>query len=166
MCAARRQTPPCRSVAAPTGRFRSEFRRGLRSVSYAFQSVDAYIFGYCVGLTLEQTVYSAHSLHRRIGECDDVLATSDGNEFKPSRWESLEHDSWEYIPFNNGPLTCLGRAFGQLSIEWVLVRLFQIFDRIEPGDDRTRAGAINQRIELNSKPAQRIMCMFHKVENQ
>lgn len=142
-------------------RFPSAFREGLRSVFS-----DHVPLGHYKRLTCEQTVYSAHSLHRRVGKRDHTSVTDDGNEFNPSRWESWEHDSWEYIPFNNGPLTCLGRAFGQLSIEWVLTRLFQIFDRVEPGDHRTRTGGNTQRIELNSKPAQPIMCKFHKAESR
>ncbi len=34
-------------------------------------------------------VYSIHSLHRHVRD--------DGNEFKPSRWDSIELGDWEYI---------------------------------------------------------------------
>ncbi len=123
-----------------------------------------YVYQYIVRLMRDSTVYSIHSLHRHARKRDLRRIVDDGNKFNPSRWESWEPDAWEYIPFNNGPLTCLGRAFGQLCVEWVLARLFQVFDGVDPGDYRTRTGGNTLRIELNSKPAKPIMCKFYRAE--
>lgn len=95
------------------------------------------------------------SLQRRLG-ANGLLA--DGDSFNPSRWNSWKPGVWDFIPFNHGPRICLGRVFGQFAVEWVIARLFQVFERIEPGNELMRNGGQRVKIELNTKPSDPVMC--------
>jgi hypothetical protein len=109
------------------------------------------------------TVYSVMSLHRRLGTNG---LPSDGDIFDPSRWDLWKPEVWDFIPFNHGPRICLGRAFGQFAVEWIIARLFQVFERIEPGDELTQKRGQRVKVELNTKPADPVMCRLFRAESQ
>ncbi|ETI28303.1 hypothetical protein G647_00752 [Cladophialophora carrionii CBS 160.54] len=101
----------------------------------------------------EMVAYSVMSLQRRH---DIVGPTAD--EWLPSRYDNWQPQTWEFIPFNHGPRICLGRMFGYFQMEYVLCRIFQKFERIESGDNKTQ----KIKIELNTKMAFPVMCRFYK----
>ncbi|CAH0022824.1 unnamed protein product [Clonostachys rhizophaga] len=74
--------------------------------------------------------WSLHSLHRR----KDIFG-EDAHEFRPERWETLR-TSWEYLPFSGGPRTCIGQQFALTQMAYVVVRVFQTFETVEPKDER------------------------------
>jgi hypothetical protein len=85
-------------------------------------------------------------MHRR-----KDLFGADADEFRPERWQYLR-PGWNYLPFNGGPRTCLGREstltcevvlnannsvteqFAITESSYVIVRLLQEFKNIEPRD--------------------------------
>lgn len=75
--------------------------------------------GECVG-------YSVYVMQRR-----KDLWGDDPERFVPERWAS-RRPGWEYLPFNGGPRICLGQQFALTEAGYVLTRLVQRFDRIEP----------------------------------
>lgn len=102
-----------------------------------------------------QVIYSVISHQRR-----ERAAGPDPDVWNPYRWlkPNFEPGMWDYIPFNHGPRICLGRNFGQMQIEYFLVRTAQEFSRIE-----LHEGAKPQsfKLELNTKAAYPINCTFH-----
>lgn len=51
--------------------------------------------------------YCVYAMHRR-----KDLYGDDALVFRPERWdEDLPREKWEYLPFNGGSRTCLGRKF-------------------------------------------------------
>jgi len=95
--------------------------------------------------------FSDYIMHRR----EDIWG-KDVLEWKPERWVDRKH-GWEYIPFNGGPRICIGREssyavasseakklklttnecpeqFALTEISFVMVRMAQRFEKIEPLD--------------------------------
>ncbi|KAK3675515.1 hypothetical protein LTR78_004598 [Recurvomyces mirabilis] len=57
----------------------------------------------------------------------------DALEFKPERWEE-KVPAWQYLPFLGGPRICIGQQFALTEASYLLIRLLQKFDKIEPTD--------------------------------
>ncbi|KAL1968547.1 hypothetical protein VTN77DRAFT_1757 [Rasamsonia byssochlamydoides] len=74
----------------------------------------------------EQVGYSVYVMHRR-----KDLWGDDAEQFVPERWAG-RRTGWEYLPFNGGPRICLGQQFALTEAGYVLTRLIQKFDRMEP----------------------------------
>ncbi|PWW73352.1 cytochrome P450 52A5 [Tuber magnatum] len=70
--------------------------------------------------------YSALTMQRRVD-----LFGPDVEKFDPDRWENWTPKSWQYIPFNGGPRTCIGQQFALTEMSYVLVRMFQRFESVE-----------------------------------
>jgi cytochrome P450 len=51
--------------------------------------------------------------------------------FVPERWDHWTPKSWTYIPFNGGPRICVGQQFALTEMGYVLIRLFQRFEKLE-----------------------------------
>ncbi|KAG9258546.1 cytochrome P450 [Emericellopsis atlantica] len=73
--------------------------------------------------------WSSYSLHRR----KDVYG-EDADEFRPERWEGSLRPLWSYVPFSGGPRFCPGQQLALTQLSYLLVRLFQTFESIEPCD--------------------------------
>jgi cytochrome P450 len=54
----------------------------------------------------------------------------DPEAFAPDRWLRWQPRPWQYIPFNGGPRICIGQQFALTEMAYVLVRMFQRFDRV------------------------------------
>lgn len=100
-------------------------------------------------------MYSTYVLHRR----KDIWG-EDAEIFNPDRWVGRKV-TWEYIPFNGGPRTCIGQQFALVRASYVLVRLLQRFDKIEDvhSDKEIRYG-----VSLTSCPADPVTVRFHQAE--
>jgi len=72
--------------------------------------------------------YSVYSMHRRVD-----LWGADAEEFRPERWEGRKSD-WSFLPFNGGPRICLGQQYALTEAGYLVVRLLQRFDVVEPVD--------------------------------
>lgn len=56
--------------------------------------------------------------------------------FEPERWQRWQPRPWQYVPFNGGPRICVGQQFAQTIMAYLLVRVFQRFERVETVRDR------------------------------
>ncbi|KAF7590701.1 hypothetical protein BBP40_002537 [Aspergillus hancockii] len=103
----------------------------------------------------QPVLYSAHVLHRR----KDIWG-QDADRFNPDRWVGRKV-TWEYIPFNGGPRTCIGQQSALIKTSYVLVRLLQRFDSIEAvhADREIRYG-----VTLTSCPADPVTVRLHQAE--
>ncbi|KAL8351107.1 hypothetical protein RB601_000769 [Gaeumannomyces tritici] len=72
--------------------------------------------------------YFLHTMHRR----KDIFGP-DADEFRPERWEDLRV-SWEYLPFSGGPRICIGQQFALTQMSYVVFRIMQNFESLEPVD--------------------------------
>ncbi|KAL2810745.1 cytochrome P450 [Aspergillus granulosus] len=58
----------------------------------------------------------------------------DADEFKPQRWLDAKH-FWNFVPFGGGPRRCPAQMMVTTEAAYMLVRLGQIYRRIEARDD-------------------------------
>ncbi|KAM4054363.1 cytochrome p450 [Hirsutella rhossiliensis] len=86
--------------------------------------------------------YSTYSLQRR----KDIYG-EDAEEFRPERWETLR-TSWEYVPFSGGPRICIGQQFALTMMSYLTARFFQVFDKMEGGDELPMAQMASSTISL------------------
>jgi cytochrome P450 len=61
-----------------------------------------------------------------------------------------------YIPFGQGPHTCVGAGFAQVESALIIAALLRQFDVTVDGDQRVRPAA-----RLTTRPARQISCHFH-----
>ncbi|KAJ5364578.1 Cytochrome P450 E-class CYP52 [Penicillium cataractarum] len=99
-------------------------------------------------------MYSTYILHRR----KDIWG-EDAEIFNPDRWLGRKV-TWEYIPFNGGPRTCIGQQFALMRSSYVLVRLLQKFDKIE---DVHSEREIRYGVSLTSCPADPVTVRLHQA---
>jgi cytochrome P450 len=55
------------------------------------------------------------------------------NKYMPDRWDSIERNTYEYLPFGGGPRRCLGATFAQMELQVALPVILQRF-RLEIAD--------------------------------
>ncbi|KAK5681002.1 hypothetical protein LTS10_006762 [Elasticomyces elasticus] len=72
--------------------------------------------------------FSVYLMHRR-----KDLWGEDALEFKPERWEQ-KIPAWQFLPFLGGPRVCIGQQFALVEASYLIVRLLQRYDKIEPVD--------------------------------
>jgi cytochrome P450 len=90
--------------------------------------------------------YSIHVTHRR-----KDLWGPDAEEFKPERFQGRK-PGWEFLPFNGGPRICIGQQFALTEASYVVVRLLQRFDKLQPAEGQL-ANPVRSRLTLTSCPA-------------
>lgn len=90
--------------------------------------------------------YSIHVTHRR----KDIWGP-DAEEFKPERFQGRK-PGWEFLPFNGGPRICIGQQFALTEASYVVVRLLQRFDKLQPAEGQL-ANPVRSRLTLTSCPA-------------
>ncbi|KAJ5121706.1 Cytochrome P450 E-class CYP52 [Penicillium atrosanguineum] len=100
-------------------------------------------------------MYGTYVLHRR----KDIWG-QDAEIFNPDRWADRKV-TWEYIPFNGGPRTCIGQQFALMRSSYVLVRLLQKFDRIEEVHSERQ---IRYGVSLTSCPADPVTVRLHQAK--
>ncbi|KAK9478772.1 cytochrome P450 [Lipomyces japonicus] len=81
----------------------------------------------------QKIFYSVYIVHRRTD-----LFGPDADQFRPERWSEGKAWAWEYLPFNGGPRICLGQQYALTEAGYVITRLLQLFDTIQPGDDEDK----------------------------
>jgi len=104
-----------------------------------------------------QTInYSVYLMHRR-----KDLWGEDALEFKPERWEQ-KVPAWQFLPFNGGPRICLGQQFALTEASFLVVRLLQEFDEIEPVD-RTGMERFRKAIGITMWPGEGVRVRLHRA---
>ncbi|KAK3704002.1 hypothetical protein LTR37_014105 [Vermiconidia calcicola] len=71
-------------------------------------------------------LFCVYLMHRR-----EDLWGEDALKFKPERWQH-RIPAWQYLPFLGGPRICLGQQFALTETSYLLVRLLQQYDAMEP----------------------------------
>ncbi|CAJ2507308.1 Uu.00g084940.m01.CDS01 [Anthostomella pinea] len=77
----------------------------------------------------QAVAYCVYVMHRR----KDIYG-EDAEKFRTERWEGDELKNihnYAYLPFNGGPRVCLGQEFALLEASYTIVRLMQLFPKIE-----------------------------------
>ncbi|KAK3117919.1 hypothetical protein LTR53_000211 [Teratosphaeriaceae sp. CCFEE 6253] len=106
-----------------------------------------------------QTVgFSVYLMHRRTD-----LWGPDALEFRPERWEERV-PAWQFLPFLGGPRVCLGQQFALVEASYVLVRMLQRFDGIEPVD-RALMMKMRKGLGLTMCPVDGVNIRLHEAMN-
>ncbi len=86
--------------------------------------------------------------------------------FCPDRWFSWQPKPWNYIPFNGGPRICIGQQFALTEMAYVLVRLFQRFDRVVSYMQDVDGGSPRLKAEIVGQPADGVRIAFYEGSKQ
>ncbi len=82
-------------------------------------------------------VFSPGVTHRRL----DIYAQP--NRYMPERWETIDPNTYEYLPFGGGPRRCLGATFAMMELQVALPIILQRYRlSIEEGTEVNRGGTI------------------------
>lgn len=104
-----------------------------------------------------QTIlFNTYVMHRR-----KDLWGEDAAEFKPERWEQ-RIPSWQYLPFLGGPRICLGQQFALTEASYLLVRLLQEFDIIEPVN-RIEMQQLKKKMGVTMSAGDGVRVRLHKT---
>ena len=76
-----------------------------------------------------------YALHRQTD-----LYGENVEEFDPDRWESIQPSPWHFMSFGGGQRACLGQQKALEEASYFMIRLAQMFRKIESRDDREWAG--------------------------
>ncbi len=82
--------------------------------------------------------------------------------FAPERWERWQPRPWQFIPFNGGPRICIGQQFALTEMAYVLVRLFQRFERVESHMAAIDAGHPTLKAEIVLRPGDGVHVAFYE----
>ncbi|KXL51422.1 hypothetical protein M433DRAFT_386533 [Acidomyces richmondensis BFW] len=104
----------------------------------------------------EPVFYSVYLMHRR-----KDLWGEDAMEFKPERFEQ-RIPAWQFLPFNGGPRICLGQQFALTEASFVLVRVLQQFDAIEPAN-RAQMQKLRKEQGITMWPADGVKVRLHRA---
>lgn len=111
--------------------------------------------------------YSPLLMHRRADlypPASDNFAPPD--VFSPERWYVWQPKPWQYIPFNGGPRICIGQQFALTEMAYVLVRLFQRFERVESHMDEVDGGNPTLKAEIVLQPGDGVRVAFWEAEKK
>jgi len=84
--------------------------------------------------------------------------------FAPERWEQWQPKPWHYIPFNGGPRICIGQQFALTEMGYVLVRLFQKFERVVSHMDPIDHGSPTLMDSLVLQPGDGVKVTFYEPD--
>lgn len=71
-----------------------------------------------VGTEVYCSIYATHHMPELYDE---------PHRFNPNRWERINPDMWEYMPFSAGSRMCMGAAFAMMELKIVLSILLQTY---------------------------------------
>jgi len=84
--------------------------------------------------------------------------------FSPDRWFGWQPKPWQYIPFNGGPRICIGQQFALTEMGYVLVRMFQKFDRVVSYMDGIDGGTPKLKAEIVLQPGDGVRVAFWEAK--
>lgn len=85
-------------------------------------------------------------------------------EFNPDRWLHWQPKPWQYIPFNGGPRICIGQQFALTEMGYTIVRLLQVFERVENFMGVVDQGSPCLKAEIVLQPGQGVRVGFFEKE--
>lgn len=88
----------------------------------------------------------------------------DSDVFCPDRWFNWQPQPWKYIPFNGGPRICIGQQFALTEMGYVLVRMFQKFDRVVSYMDQIDGGHPTLKAEIVLQPGDGVNVAFWEAK--
>lgn len=100
--------------------------------------------------------FSVYLMHRRVD-----LWGADALCFKPERW-TQRIPPWQFLPFSGGPRVCIGQQLALIEASYLLVRMLQHYDAIEPVD-REDMAALKKGLGLTMWPAGGVKVRMHKA---
>ncbi|EMC93362.1 hypothetical protein BAUCODRAFT_37054 [Baudoinia panamericana UAMH 10762] len=100
--------------------------------------------------------FTVYLMHRR-----KDLWGDDALEFKPERWEQ-KVPAWQFLPFSGGPRICLGQQFALVEARYLLVRMLQQFDAIQPVE-MAQALRMPKGLGLTMWPGEGVKVRLHKA---
>lgn len=104
--------------------------------------------------------YSALLMHRRADLYPAHLPHPD--VFCPERWDHWQPKPWHFIPFNGGPRICIGQNFAMTEMGYMLVRLFQKFERVESHMHAIDGGKPTLRADIVLMPGDGVKVAFYE----
>lgn len=98
-------------------------------------------------------------MHRRTD-----LWGPDALDFKPERWgdSTRKIPAWQFLPFSGGPRICLGQQFALTEASYVLVRMLQRFEAVEPLE-RVEMSKLKKGVGLTMWPADGVPVRFKRA---
>lgn len=102
--------------------------------------------------------FSVYLMHRR-----KDLWGEDALEFKPGRWAEGKIPAWQFLPFSGGSRICLGQQFALTEASYVLVRMLQSFDAVEPVGERKEMERLRKGLGLTMWPADGVPVRFRRA---
>jgi cytochrome P450 len=109
--------------------------------------------------------YSTLVMQRRPELYPPVSETfADPAVFSPERWATWHPKPHHYIPFNAGPRICIGQQFALTEMSYVLVRLFQRYDRVESYMHEIDGGNPMLQADITLSPGQGVNIAFWEAK--
>lgn len=100
--------------------------------------------------------FSVYLMHRR-----KDLWGEDALDFRPDRWAE-RIPPWHFLPFSGGPRVCIGQQFALIEASYLLVRVLQQYDAIEPVDGKDMS-ALKKGLGLTMWPASGVKVRMHEA---
>ena len=88
------------------------------------------------------------------------ISSASPDEYDPGRWDSWQPKPWQYIPFNGGPRICIGQQFALTEMSYVLVRLFQKYERVVSHMDAIDGGHPKLKSDIILTPGDGVKVAF------
>ncbi|KAG9255014.1 cytochrome P450 [Emericellopsis atlantica] len=90
---------------------------------------------------------------------------ADPEVFSPERWSVWHPKPHDYIPFNAGPRICIGQQFALTEMSYVLVRMFQKYDRVESHMGPIDGGKPMLKADIVLSPGQGVKVAFFEAQD-
>lgn len=90
----------------------------------------------------------------------------DPDVFSPERWLNWQPKPWQYIPFNGGPRICIGQQFALTEMGYVLVRMFQRYERVVSYMGEVDGGSPMLKAEIVLQPGDGVTVAFWEGANE
>jgi Cytochrome P450 len=90
---------------------------------------------------------------------------ADPEVFSPERWSVWHPKPHDYIPFNAGPRICIGQQFALTEMSYVLVRLFQKYERVGSHMGPIDGGKPMLKADIVLSPGQGVKVAFFEARD-
>ncbi|EHA57407.1 hypothetical protein MCOR27_001577 [Pyricularia oryzae] len=91
---------------------------------------------------------------------------ADPDVFSPERWFHWQPRPWQYVPFNGGPRICIGQQFALTEMGYVLVRMFQQYERVVSYMDEIDGGNPTIKADIVMQPGDGVIVAFWEGDNE
>ncbi|TLS25819.1 hypothetical protein PpBr36_07693 [Pyricularia pennisetigena] len=91
---------------------------------------------------------------------------ADPDVFSPERWFHWQPRPWQYVPFNGGPRICIGQQFALTEMGYVLVRIFQRYERVVNYMAEVDGGHPTLKADIVMQPGDGVTVAFWEADNE